>query len=435
MRNHHLFKLRLLAMLGVAVFFLGCKDEKGILGLDVQPGSDKPGLGTIDNFSLITYTEREDSLRSDETQYSLLGAYHDDVFGISVASFYSQFLLEGTNVNFGTNPVLDSIVLTLDYVKIYGDTNSMQEIQVFELTEGIEKSEEYYTHFQGSFAASPIGSKSLALRAEDSLEVLDLSYPGHLRIPLDLAFGQSILNTADSNLTDNESFLSFFPGLYITVADTNPIVNSGAIVSLDVKNGLSGIRLYYHNDENDSLEYQFIAPEGIAARIGTFSHNYNSSPDISNALNDSTLGQQNTYIQGMSGLKTMLKIPNLQSLIDSGYVANQALLYIPISANSTDKYAAPENLSLAQVDTAGTSLFVIDQFEGSSHFGGSLSGDESFYEFNITRHINQILNGSSPNYPIKILASGSVVNPNRAILGGAENGVDNIRLSITYTKP
>lgn len=433
MRKNNSLKLRLLAMLGVAVFFLGCKDEKGILGLDVQPGSDKPLVTTTDTLHLKSYIRVEDSLRSDETLLNLVGAKNDVAFGKTVAGFYTQVLLSGANIDFGNNPIIDSVVFGMQYEKIYGDSNAVQTFELYELSQDLEKSEIYYTNFKAALTPALLGSTTTTLAKKDSIYIQEVGYGGHVRIPLDNSFGQKLLDAADTNLTENAQFLELLKGFFITVSDSNIASGQGAIATYDMLKPSSGLFLYFHTDE-DTTSYHFEI-NNEAARIGVFNHDFSGSSEITNQLADSTLGQQNIYIQGMSSLKGIVELPDLQSFKDSGYVINRAKLYLPIENGSNSEFEAPGQLALARIDTAGTVLFVVDQFEGGNHFGGTLSDDETYYEFNITRHVNQILNDKSLNFPLVIQPATSVITSNRLILSGAENNMNNLRLHLTITKP
>lgn len=436
MQNNTVFKLRLLAMLGVAVFFLGCKDESGILGLDVQPGGDQPLVGTIDTLSLIAYTVDEDSLRTDETVLNLIGALNDPVFGNRVAGFYSQWAPEVVNIDFGTNPILDSVVLTLQYHSIYGDSNATQTLAVYEMTDSIAKDSRYYSNLYRSYNPSPLAQKTLALRASDSIVVDELTLAPHIRIPLDSAFGQNFLNADPSNLGSEEALLDFFKGLFITSLDSNLSSGEGAIASYDLLKSATGLHLYYTNDEHtsDSTNLQFtLYNTNQLARVGVFSEDYSNSTEISTALNDSTTGQQQVYLQGLSGLKVQVEIPYFEQLKDSNLVINRAWLQFPIADGSQDEYAVPSKGLLAQKDTSGT-LFITDQFEGETHFGGQLV-DDAYYQFNITRHLNEVLRGETPNNPLVLVPSASVINPQRCIINGPEASANPMRLFITFTQP
>ena len=109
----------------LSLFFTACEDDQNNVGLDIQPPGDRLNVFTTDTFSVYAYSKPVDSVRTDETSVSLLGSIHDPIFGTTTASLYTQFRLSETAVSFGDNPVLDSLVMTLDYKSLYGDTNAL----------------------------------------------------------------------------------------------------------------------------------------------------------------------------------------------------------------------------------------------------------------------------------------------------------------------
>ena len=218
---------------------------------------------------MITYTTKEDSLRSDEASYALLGSYLDPVFGLHSASFYSQLRLSSNNADFGTSPVADSIVLTLVYKAVYGDTLTPQTVNVYELDENIYRDSSYYSNDAFATAGVMLGSKTFVPAPLDSVWVDSVKKAPPLRIKLDPFLAQRFIAVSGSaNLADNSSFLEFFKGIYVT---TNPVGSKGAILSFDLLNSLSQVTMYYKNSTSDSLKYNFVINENCA-RINHFDH-------------------------------------------------------------------------------------------------------------------------------------------------------------------
>ena len=98
---------------------------------------------------------------------------------------------------------------------------------------------------------------------------------------------------------------------------------------------------------------------------------YTSTP-IMDQLNDSTLGQTSFYVQSMAGVKTKINFPYLNSFADSDYNAiNMALLTVTAEESSTDVYTTPSQLYVIGIDKDGKGVFIQDQFEDGTHYGGS----------------------------------------------------------------
>ena len=67
----------------------------------------------------------------------MLGYYESANLLDAKASFSTHLRLSDNAVDFGTNPVLDSAVMTLAYAGYYGDTTIEMNIQVEQLNEEI----------------------------------------------------------------------------------------------------------------------------------------------------------------------------------------------------------------------------------------------------------------------------------------------------------
>ena len=127
---------KILIIFFVIIIFLSACDESSELGLEVQPNSDK--IEIFNNFltqtgqlpSFVLTTESVDSLRSDEPSSLLLGSIDDPIFGENISSFLTQISLSQSNIDLGSNPIVDSVVLSYSYSGYYGDLTSLNNIQV-----------------------------------------------------------------------------------------------------------------------------------------------------------------------------------------------------------------------------------------------------------------------------------------------------------------
>ena len=132
-----------------AIFFLGlivlngCKKKEDGIGLNVQPQGDQLNVELIDTASIITYSIKEDSLKSDELDGpSMLGTYVDPYFGKMDASIVSQIRLEAS-VDFTlASGSLDSLVIdsVIMYLALQGSFGNLdpQTFEVYQINEDIE---------------------------------------------------------------------------------------------------------------------------------------------------------------------------------------------------------------------------------------------------------------------------------------------------------
>jgi len=96
----------------VALLVVSCTDPNTI-GLEVQPTSDNIIINSDDFINFTSATESVDSVRTDETLSLILGEIDDSDFGNNRSSFYSQILLTDNNTDLGTNPTVDSVVMSI----------------------------------------------------------------------------------------------------------------------------------------------------------------------------------------------------------------------------------------------------------------------------------------------------------------------------------
>ena len=402
----------------LAIFVLSSCDEPGVVGLEVQPSSDKIEIFS-NNFSqsdslpaFVILTELVDTLRTDETSSLLLGRIsesYDPYFGDNIGAFVTQIALTESNIDLGNNPIIDSVIFSYSYSGYYGDLSSPVNIAVNYVDLNIYKDSVYYSNYQ--FSNSSNTSEDLML---DFTISSDTSVSPTLKMILDNSIGQQILDLGNSSLIDNETFQESFGCFYLH--EYSLIGNN--IIYLNPSGSNSNFTVYYHNSTSDSLSLSFIL-DGDAARINLF----NEKP-LSNLTTDLL---NLSYIQSMAGYKASIALENINLIKDS--LEGKAINKVTLSFNANDDsfYSPHENLSLVRVDSSGNNVFLADlSIEGATHFGGEFSNGK--YEFNITRYFNNLLNNDAYTNQLYLLASGGAVNANRTIIDNSS-----IKISILYS--
>lgn len=434
----HLLRSKLFRLLCVLVagmpLFIACNDPD-IIGLDVQPPGDRINFIYTDTATVSAFTIREDTLRSDKVSLYPLGSYTDSVFGRTDASIYAQALLPSSNVNLGSSLVLDSVVLTLAYNGYYADTFPAQTIHVYTLNEDMHFDSAYYTNrtFQTS---AEVGTATIipAPNTGDSVVVNGVKTAPHMRIQLNSQVGNDLLQmSTDSELTSNDVFLTHFKGLYIKV---DPVLSGGGIFYIDLLAAQSRLTLYYENSVADSQSFSFLFTTQ-SARMVHFDHEYLSPlTPVGQQLADSTHADSLVYVQAMAGVKTKIRLPNLKNFISHGMIAvNKAELELTAADNSDNRLATPAKLLVLGVDASGNPVFLPDQFESTTYYGGTYDPTTKKYKFNIERYVQNVLTGRQVDYGLYLAVSGGVVQANRVILKGATNPVSRMKLNLYYTKP
>ena len=401
----------------LAIFVLSSCDEPGVVGLEVQPSSDKIEIFS-NNFSqadslpaLTISTESVDSLRTDETSSLLLGKIsesYDPYFGDNVGAFVTQIALTESNIDLGNNPIVDSVIFSYSYSGYYGDLSGPINIAVNYVDLNIYKDSVYYSNHQ--FSNSTASSEDLLLNFTISS---DTSISPTLKMILDNSIGQQILDLGNSILVDNEIFQENFG--FFSFNEYSLIANS--IIYLNPSGSNSNFTVYYHNSASDTLSLSFIL-DGDAARINLF-----NEKSLSSLIIDPNL----SYIQSMAGYKANIALENINQIRED--LVGKAINKVTLSFNANDDsfYPPHENLSLVRVDSAANNVFLSDlSNEGITHFGGEYSNGK--YEFNITRYFNNLLNNDAYTNQLYLLASGGAVNANRTIIDNSS-----IKISILYS--
>ncbi|MCX6246653.1 MAG: DUF4270 domain-containing protein [Bacteroidetes bacterium] len=431
----------------VVLLFLAysCKKDPYQIGSSLLPPSDTLNIKATDTASFVAYSVLQDSVRTDETKLSILGSLMDPVFGSTTAGFYMQYRLSAEAPDFGINPSLDSIVLMMPYGTVYGDTNALQTVKIYELSQSIYYDSSYYSNRSAETYGIPLANCTFKYTPRDSVKVAGVETAPHIRISLNKLtnyFGNKLLNAPTNVLSLNTNFLEFMKGLYIESAR---VPSGGAIFAFDPTSSLSKIVMYFHNATDDSLHFDFVGT-ALSARFNHFDHNQylDASPGIQQQVirHDTTLGKNNLYIQGLGGIRVRFRLPFLDSFGKAGKIAiNNAVLTIHNFETDTT-LAPPVKLTLVVVDSAGQVGFLIDENEGTYYFGGAYNTSSRSYQYRITRHIQQVLDGKLKNYDMYLMANDPTTNvlvPNRVMLTGTNPQIpslsaDRISLQIVYTK-
>ena len=431
------------------LFFLfsSCKKDPYEIGLDLLPGTDTLNISSNDSTSIIAYSVLQDSIRTDKTSTFALGSLMDPVFGVTTASFYSQFRPSTDSYSFGQNPVLDSIVLSIQYSSIYGNPNTLQSLKVYEVSEKLDPVLSYYSKRSAGIYPIMLANKTFRPAPKDSVTVYGKKVAPHLRINLNQYtnyLGNKIISAPTAILNDVNSFSEYMRGLYIESAKVN---YSGALVIFNPLGTETKLVVYYHNqDVGDSLHCD-LPIVSASARFTHIDHNnyLDVSPEFKRQVlnHDTTLGKSQLFLQGLGGVKIKVRMPFLSNFVKKGPIAVNSALLILKNITTDTSYAPPLSLTLMKVDSAGYNSFLIDENEGPEYFGGVYNKTARTYSFRITRYVQSILSGKSKNLDLYVMVNNpikSLLNPNRIIIHGTHPPLpalsgDRLQFQMIYTRP
>jgi hypothetical protein len=418
-------------------------EERSDLGMELLPTDDLIKVeNLVERNSISSYTYREDSVQTDEPSRTLLGTFNDPEFGKTSIDMAAQFRLQ-FYPDYGTNPVVDSVKLFLYYRGVYGDTVTPQTFRVYELESSLDVDEEY---FQGVNLKSYASNESIG----------EIVYTPHVRvdstssdtlfslitIPLDNSLGEKLVNADSLQMINNDVFLEFFKGLYIE--SLNEENDGGGILQLYATSSSnfqgSALVLYYNNDENiaeeepDTLLNPYVITP-FSARVNSIEHDYSGTRFFNN-LNQENTEDSLIYVQATGGLRSKIYIDDLTNWKDSSNVAiNNAELVFQVDtlATEVEKYPPPSQLLFTVLDDEGQEFLPVDYLFSPVFYGGALNTDDYTYRFNITQHLQQIIDGEAENYGFFLTTARKNSEANRVILKGSRSQTG-IKLVITYSK-
>jgi hypothetical protein len=251
-----------------------------------------------------------------------------------------------------------------------------------------------------------------------------------LRIHLKKEFADSLLAfNGTPTFENNTNWLNYLKGFYIK---SEPVagISKGAILYFDPLHAFSKMTLYYRAG-SEKRQYDFSYRS--AARINHFEHDTIASTAYMQVTNP-TLNKDVNYLQSMAGLRAKIDFPYLKNFNDSGRILiNKAELVISATESASDLYPVPTNLFLAAFDADGNIKFVSDYFENV--FGGIFNSVSRTYTFNISRQLQQVLDGRLPDYGYSLVILGAGIQANRVVIGsGSASGATRMKLNLFYTK-
>ncbi|MFW6020052.1 MAG: DUF4270 domain-containing protein [Bacteroidales bacterium] len=432
--SKHFFQVIAIALIISGVFLLQSCEEPEEIGKNLVPNQDNLNVEKVDSTTIHAFSYAEDSLQTSEPEVLIAGSYRDEKFGQTNASFYTQLRMASTNLDFGSNPVADSIVLTIPYKSYYGDTTKSQEFEVYELAEELDNDSTYYSNDQTDILQPKIGSQTITPKPQTSVIDNGDTLPAMMRIKLNQSLAERFINAGSSVFIDNQSFMDYFKGIYV-----KPVENSGdgSILSLDPYSSNAKMTLYYHNDGQDSLNTSFFMSD-LSAKYSHFGHDYTLG---SNALQQQVVQEdtvppvQSLYIQSMAGININVRFPHFDDWKNKDIALNKATLVLKTDQtdNTADTYKKPPRLGMAKVNEEGNLELLTDFVVSSDVFDGYLHENRNEYRFVITRHMQEILNGEE-DYGLIIVSDRRSSNAFRAVLKGPQAQNKPMQLELIYTE-
>ena len=408
------------SILGFAVL-TGCKKPITDIGLEFAQ-EDLLSLNQTDTLALSFETVREDSLETSHLSTAVLGNMEHPFFGMHQGSFAAQLRLSAPDIDFGPNPVVDSIYLSLHYSGDRYGQLSPQNIHVEALVDTLSLDSNYYSN--ATFVTTELNLadpafQPVVLNPGEILYFNGDTVAPEVRVYLDNAFGQSLLDADSSVYDSNQDWREYFPGLLIAPDPNGP--GQGA-VGIDVTTGLSRMRMHYHSDTDSAATYDFII-NALSPRTNFFEHQW--SPPFQ-ALDEAYItALDGSLLSGVfsgAGLKTRIQFPGLaawEAERDDDRAVHKAELWLPVDPQYNDtRYPIPSDLFILSENEDGEAVPTPDQTSIGLAINGNYDAAENAYRFNISQTFQRMLNGTYESDKLYVVSSRAGISLQGVVLNG-----------------
>jgi hypothetical protein len=442
------------------VFFASCtKFDSTSIGDELIPEVDNVNTfaDTLDVISIqdsFAGNFKDSSVLSLNDSYALGKLADPSPLGLTNANLYLQLkpafypYVVGT---YGRDSIVetDSVVLCLGYKSFYGDTLTPLQLQVFEVGQNAGNWDSLGKLNNINFAppvniGAPLSElKSFDLRQLGNYVKVGLkdSAKNQIRIKLSNDFKNRLFGFDTSATTTNNAFRSDsifrskFNGFAVMVQQGN------ALAYIGLTDANTRLELHYKKRTRPAVDSPYVVTKDSVYSSFSFNTTTIGSVRRSQVANNIIRsrgalpdGSQEIYIQTSPGTFATLEIPALTNY--SNRIVHRAELQIQqIPDLSSDKiFTEPINLYLDLVDTGTnrwkpvyfdlnpsylydpdnqTSGYPYFPFVGGvdvNYFGGNLRkkvgpvGEQSYYNFNLTRYVQQLVTKKTRNHKLRVYA-------------------------------
>jgi Domain of unknown function (DUF4270) len=495
------YKRFLSAIVILLTFFAansGCsKLDTTDIGSDLIPAVDN--VNTFETILSINATQGifNDSSIVTNTEDHVLGRIgNDPVFGTTTANIYAQFKpVFFPYYYLGTTDTLvgfDSVVLCLSYKGFWGDNTIPMKLDVKEVALNAGTLWDSLGQDRNVNYAPPtgnlLGSATVDVRNVGNYVVYANkkdSVKNHVRIKLTNSAFTSMLYSLDSAqsspkngfYSDSVFRKNFQNGLAIIAS------NSNGLMYTNLTDSSTRLEVHYRKRSAGVYDTTFTSFKMISADASTAKHSVTVNNIVRNRAGFpvSTPSSDAIYLQTSPGTYANLKIPALDTL--SNRIVHRAEIIIeqvPVNFQTDTIFSVPDFLYLDLADTTtGTpkwkpvyfdlnpNVLYDPDFKTASFYPGAAGIDYfyhggyarnkndvfgnsiKYYNFNITRYLQQLVTKHTPNYTLRLSApykysypqyiAGAISGNNsiakgRVKVGSGTNTNYRMRLRIIYSK-
>ena len=429
-------------LLSAILIYTSCtKVDTTDLGNELIPGGDN--VETIDT-TLEVITDNllpvNDTTKMLYTELHTVGIIDNDAeFGRTDAYMYSSFVPSTSHsypfINRDTVKI-DSVILSLSYSRLYGDSNSVQQFEVREINPIFNFED---TGYQITGPDIPVRSEMLGSRSvffytpNDSVHYINdkdtIRSQGELRIKLDTAWARRFVDydtTSGGGYNNDSIFMTKFRGLEVRATDASPVKRALAYFNIN-DNSKTRITFYcriQNNGKTDTIApYFFYTQRSPEANIVRRTPDHGYQANVTNGIDN----DEKLYIQTTPGSYVKVNIPALAGL-ENRVIHRAELIIEKIPSAEENFYPPPPYLFIEAFSTTGDSIFTIrnDFILANSNpgydiniLGGFIKNDK--YVFSLTRYVQSIVTKKQTSYTLRISSPFTAlpyyVDPNDKPLG------------------
>lgn len=421
----------------VAIVFSACKkiNEATELGGGLIPPVDN--ITTFDTLLTVqafndTFGLANDSQYLAKNEEFFLGKINNDpFFGQTDARLFFELKPQFFKYSFANRPdslFIDSVVLVLGYVETYGDTNTAQTVNVYELDQSnnfrsdtaylIRKSDLTYSNLLGSRTFIP---RTL----DDSVKAFRDTTSNQLRIRLDNSFGTRLLSydsAGNGAYAGDSLFRQRFKGFALQSMGAG-----NAVMGFDLTSFNTKLAIYYRYDKRVVSTVQkldttvaYFTFSGNCAAANFVKRDYSGTPTLA-SINNGSAPDPILYLQNSPGTFANLKLTGLAGL--SNRVIHRAELiveqlydisdstfrppdylyldaYDPTISNNYKFRTIPYDLSYTSSGVLNLGAFGCIPVRSIDNFGNPIRQ----WKFNISRYVQHVLTGTQTLYDLRLSA-------------------------------
>lgn len=483
------FLITVLSLFIIIFFEQSCqKIDTTDLGVGLIPAVDN--VNTFDTI-LAVITDNNNLPENDSISRSedhAMGVMTDPEFGTTTANIYFEILppTAGTYPfgNSDSTKIIDSVILSLSYKGLYGDSMSKENFGVYEIAQSSNFKDSIYRTNNPDFdvVSTPLTMQQVDFttlndpqRYKQGKDTNIVSENNVLRIRLNKSLGERLAayNVTNAYKSDT-AFREFFKGIAIK-ADGISSSSKKALAYFNLADvSKTRLTVYYRITGNGSADtaltnFTYRAtqstrnPVFVANRSANLIKRDITGTNYSNNIAGSQ--QEKLYIQSGPGSYATIYVPGLKTLTNR--LIHKAELIIEKVPSAEENVFASPILFLDLIDSLNNNRFVTIQNDlvldnqqnyNVNEFGGIIRND--MYAFDISRYLQGIVSRKNPMYTFRLYAPYITslyyaipgVNPNnisssvvpfqvnaqiaagRVVAGGATHLTKKARVRIIYSK-